>query len=179
MADTERTLAELLAICADNTTGDISPQDLRDVIISLSLDYGECYLTMPAATAIAQAQTFIKLAGATVEGSLADFTMPASNRLQHIGALVHKSRVEACVSLISAANNQEIRIAIAKNGVVVPSSVQHHFIASGADVSSTNLQCIVELAMNDFVEVWVANWTSASNVTAVALNMLATGQPAS
>src|SRR3990167_4158884 len=35
MADTARTLAALQALLADNTTGDISPQDVRDLLVSL------------------------------------------------------------------------------------------------------------------------------------------------
>jgi hypothetical protein len=35
MPDTERTRAAILALLADNTTGDISPQDMRDTVVSL------------------------------------------------------------------------------------------------------------------------------------------------
>jgi len=35
MVDTVRTIAEILALYADNTSGDISPQDARDMIVSL------------------------------------------------------------------------------------------------------------------------------------------------
>ena len=39
MADTIRTIAQLQALLADNTTGDISPQDLRDMLVSLANAY--------------------------------------------------------------------------------------------------------------------------------------------
>ena len=35
MADTARTLAALQALLADNTSGDISPQDVRDMLVRL------------------------------------------------------------------------------------------------------------------------------------------------
>ena len=35
MADTQRTEAAILALLADNSTGDISPQDMRDAIVSM------------------------------------------------------------------------------------------------------------------------------------------------
>lgn len=35
MADTQRTLSAALALLADNATGDISPQDLRDTVVSI------------------------------------------------------------------------------------------------------------------------------------------------
>lgn len=40
MADTQRDTASLLALLADNTSGDISPQDLRDAIASILGGYG-------------------------------------------------------------------------------------------------------------------------------------------
>lgn len=36
MVDTVRTIEDILALYADNTTGDISPQDARDMIVSLA-----------------------------------------------------------------------------------------------------------------------------------------------
>lgn len=48
MADTQRTLAALLAILADNTAGDISEQDLRDLLVSVFGGYGGIYLTSAA-----------------------------------------------------------------------------------------------------------------------------------
>jgi hypothetical protein len=39
MADTIRTIAEIQTLLADNTTGAISPQDLRDMLVSLANAY--------------------------------------------------------------------------------------------------------------------------------------------
>lgn len=41
MADTVRSRAAILALLADNTTGDISPQDIRDMFITAHGVYGE------------------------------------------------------------------------------------------------------------------------------------------
>lgn len=40
MADTIRTTAALIALLTDNTTGDISPQDMRDLLVSVHGVYG-------------------------------------------------------------------------------------------------------------------------------------------
>lgn len=40
MADTQRATSTLLALLPDNTSGDISPQDLRDVVVSILGGYG-------------------------------------------------------------------------------------------------------------------------------------------
>lgn len=44
MADTARSTSDLLALLADNTTGDISPQDVRDVLASF-VDYASLELS--------------------------------------------------------------------------------------------------------------------------------------
>jgi hypothetical protein len=44
MADTIRTLTALLALLADNVTGDISPQDIRDVLVTVHGVYGGIYI---------------------------------------------------------------------------------------------------------------------------------------
>lgn len=41
MTDTRRSVAEILALLADNSTGDISPQDLRDALVTALGVYGE------------------------------------------------------------------------------------------------------------------------------------------
>lgn len=45
MADTIRTKAAILALLADNASQDISPQDLRDAIVSIFGVYGFLYVT--------------------------------------------------------------------------------------------------------------------------------------
>jgi len=44
MADTSRTLAALQALLPDNTSGDVSPQDLRDFLLSVLSGYGTIYV---------------------------------------------------------------------------------------------------------------------------------------
>ncbi len=51
MADTLRTLSALLALLADNTSGAISPQDLRDFLVSVAgYRYGRAVSTGQALT---------------------------------------------------------------------------------------------------------------------------------
>lgn len=50
MVDTVRTTAALLALFADNTTGDISAQDLRDMIVSVHGVYGGMYFSDNSST---------------------------------------------------------------------------------------------------------------------------------
>lgn len=70
MADTNRTLAAILALLADNTTGDISPQDLRDSIISVFANYALIGVAGGATgqTTNATPGTFDKVTGFTTDG---------------------------------------------------------------------------------------------------------------
>ncbi len=60
MADTQRSRAALLAIFPDNTAGDISPQDLRDFLVTvMEADFGQPgdFWTEPRASLMANDKT--------------------------------------------------------------------------------------------------------------------------
>jgi hypothetical protein len=54
MADTERTQTEILALLADNTVGAISPQDMRDSVVSARANEGAGWAFYTESTAITQ-----------------------------------------------------------------------------------------------------------------------------
>ena len=88
MADTERTQTEILALLADNTAGAISPQDIRDSVVSARANQGLGWAFYTEGTAITQgtAQTITAdartqllldgLGGATHEGQIQDMAQP-------------------------------------------------------------------------------------------------------
>ena len=67
MADTIRTRAALLALLTDNITGNISAQDMRDVLVSLFGVYG-MISTQDGSTAQNSITSFVKLANWTHSG---------------------------------------------------------------------------------------------------------------
>ncbi len=94
MADTKRTQTEILALLADNITGDISPQDMRDSVVSARANQGLGWAFYTEGTAITQgtAQAITAdtrtqllndgLGGATHEGQIQDMVTPwSSNKL--------------------------------------------------------------------------------------------------
>lgn len=70
MADTIRTKAELLALFADNITGDITPQDMRDFVVS-NLTAESQTETVSGTTVATNADVFVALLAAS------DVTLPA------------------------------------------------------------------------------------------------------
>ncbi len=104
MADTERTLAQLLVIFQDGqAAGSISEQDMRDLIISLVPAYGSMYISTAIETVVAAQNTPLKALGTTTAGdALRDFTH-AANRLTYTGVPDREFTVIVAISLTAAA----------------------------------------------------------------------------
>lgn len=169
MADTRRTLSDLQTLLADNTTGAISAQDIRDVLFSASPPHATMYITSPAATTVSQTSTYVKVAGTTASTYLKEFDMPANNRLRYIGTPVIHVHCAITVDVTTASNNQLASFRIAKNGVAtgddaVASTVDHKTGAS-TDVISTALHYDTMMSYGDYLELFCANETTASNMT--------------
>ena len=178
MADTERTITACLTLLADNTTGDISAQDVRDTVVSLVSHKAEIYVATPAATTVSAVSTWYKMAGATSSGVISGhYTHPSDGRVTHTGTVTRTNLIQAVVSFTCASANQDVWISVYKSGTIVDSSIQKHKVGASGDISSTYIQCLVSLAENDYVEVYVLNDTSAANVTAVAMNLIAIEAP--
>ena len=78
MADTSRTLAAVLALLADNSTGDISPQDIRDAIVSVFANYAAIGVEGGSTAQTSISATPAKVTGFTTDGL-------------HAGALTHNA----------------------------------------------------------------------------------------
>jgi hypothetical protein len=172
MADTRRTLAEILVLLADNTAGLISPQDIRDAVKSLAPTHGGFYISSAVETVIAGVDTWTKLLGTTtVAASIGDgFSMSTNNRLLYSGTPDVHIHITATLSMISASANQVLGFRVAKNGDAtgadsVASEVSHK-IATGADVVGVPVIFDGVISTGDYLELFIENTTSAGNVTA-------------
>lgn len=166
MADTRRTLSAILALLADNTSGDISPQDLRDAILSASPEYGALYVTSAAATTLAGASTWTKAAGTTASiGASTNVTVSTSNRITWGGAATVNALMFMAASVTCASSSQIMEIGIAKNGTIIGSTAIERKIGTGSDVGAVATFGFVELATSDYVEMFVMNQTSTGAIT--------------
>ncbi len=166
MADTQRSQSELQVLFADNESGAITPQALRDFLESCHPSHGALHFTDPGTpTTITQASTFV-VAANTASLQLAHrYDQPASGRLRYTGRVVAHTLVHFAGSVTGAASNQVVRIALAINGIIqVPSYVRTKLGSAGDDQAiATHL--LVDLNPNDYLEVWLANDTGANNIT--------------
>jgi hypothetical protein len=178
MADTQRSLAAVLALLADNTSKDLSPQDIRDTVVSLQNDHGQVYeIGNASATVITNTTSFFvaNLSGTTLSTSPHNFDSPSSGRLRYTGAADRFLHIACSISFTSASNNQVIYIDLGKNGTVGGESEMRRRINTGTDVGSTALHWITQVSNNDYIELFVRNSTSATNVTIECINLQAIG----
>lgn len=159
----------------DNTTGDISPADLQDLVESLHPSFGSLYFSTPSATTISVATTYYKAAGTTTSVNLHRFTMPSDNRLTYTGTPDIHVHIACSISITAGAASQEVAFRMAKNGTTLAHSEISLVHGTGADVGSTALHSDVSLSTNDYLELWVTNSTSTASVTVQSGYLFAMG----
>ncbi len=178
MADTQRTLAQLQTLLANNVTGAISAQDLRDMLESLRNDHGEICVTSAVETPIAVQNTWYtteagtwSLTGATAH----NFSMDTNGRLQYDGAETRTFHIACSVSLLSASNNKVYELGVGVDGTVNVPSIVRRKIATGADVGSTAVHGLVALAPSSYLGLMIRNITDTTNATVSLSNLFAMG----
>ena len=167
---TERTITELLALFADNSAGDISEQDCRDLIVSLSGSYGGMHISGAVQTVFSGTSTdgsnAVKMLGTTILSAASrDMDMPVSNRLRHTGAPTRFHELNIALSVISAANSKTYGFYIAKNGIVDTASLIRRKQGTGSDVGALSMVFHVELAQTDYIEIFIENQTDTTSMT--------------
>lgn len=168
MADTQRTLAQLEALLADNTVSGISAQDIRDMLKSLTPEMGSLYLSAAIETVIAANNTWTKALGTTLVGSMMrEFSMPSDGVIQYDGAEDRHFHIACSISTTSQGSNQVVRVAIAKNGTPLPGWMRKK-IGTGTDEESTALHADAMMSTGDQLAIYLMNETSAGNLTLTA-----------
>ena len=184
MADTARTHAALVALLADNTTGNISPQDLRDMLESLNSPMGEISyfnVTGTAVTINAQSNGSTNMVVCnpvtSVKGGGYLFDNGGANngRLRYIGAGDKMLHVACSISFSGIGANENFVIGVAKNGTVDAASKCIRKVGGGGDIGSTAMHLMTNVSQNDYLEVYVGNMSSTANFTVHALNIFAAG----
>ncbi len=175
MAQTQRTIAELIALLPDNITGDISPVDIRDMLVSLIPAHGAMNRDVSVATTIITPGVYEKGACQTETGLLHDITMPEDNRLQYVGEPDRHFHIVGTIASVCSGNNQVVGAKFAKNGVVIDASASRRFISTGSDIGAMAIQAETILQTNDYIELFITNETSTASVTLVEFLVYLTG----
>lgn len=178
MGQNPKILATLLAQLPDNTTGDISAEDIRDVVVSLFPSRGQLDLTASALTTFATTNTYVKLAGSTVlDTTLGQdgFTQFANNELQATKAVAQVLLVTANVELVCTANNKSFGITIAKNGTPLTNVHVSAILSDSNEEYGYSVTALIPVVQNDKISVYVRNETDTTSVRATSLALHAVG----
>lgn len=122
------------------------------------------------ATTVASTAVWYKISGTTTLNAVNTqrFTMPTNNRATYTGIATRKFRVSA-VTTLQDGNSVKLAIAIHKNGVIVADSEMAATTPGTGEPVNVSTFTILELSTNDYIEVFLRNYTSATNVTATDL----------
>lgn len=175
MADTKRSLAEILTLFADNTTGNISAQDLRDMVVTLEPDRGEMHVTSASATTVSDTTSYFPAVGTYTLDSGDDWDMNTNGQLRYIGTPDRYCEITCSFSVTAASNNQVLHFALCKNGSLISASDTQRKVGTGGDVGSGGVHGATTVSTNDYICLAVRNETSATNVTFVTAEVYAKG----
>jgi hypothetical protein len=185
MTNTSRTQHELLAtMFADGqAAGAITPQDMRDLIVSLSPPMMGVYVSSPALTAITTIGAFTKILGTTsVSSATADYsTGGVNNRLQFNGPAPRHMHIVAQASVaLASGTNQVVAIQVwhydasVGSGSYLPQSLAINTLKT-TDLEQITTHGDVTMDSGDYLELHIANNTSGADVTAQAMYLFAMG----
>lgn len=173
MADTMRSLATLETLLADNTTGDISPQDLRDALLAtVQPGHGEIYISSSVATTFSDLVTWVQVAGNySISSPASNWAMTQNGRLYYTGAADRVLHIAMSISMTSAGNNQVTEFGVGLDGTILTPSIVQRKIGTGADVGSTAAHAFTTISNGSYIAGMCRNTTSTATVTATTLNL--------
>lgn len=174
MPDTVRTIATILQQLSDNNTGLITPQKVRDAVMTLFPDFGLCYSVTDdfnGSLPYTDPNTFVPIDcdQAMPQARNFDLTVGATKALRYIGTAKRTLIVFAYIQASSGAS-RSMKIIITKNGVGITTGIGH-FITTpsvGGVPYETTIFGITEVVTNDVIKVALANADGGGNI-AVAL----------
>jgi hypothetical protein len=170
VADTQRTVSEILTLLADNTSAAISAQDVRDAFVSWRSGWGQIYVAAADTAAITISNTSSYFEATTPAWTLSSGGLwfdesDGNGRLTYTGTPDVTVFVTATVSMTSGSSSQVTHWRIAKNGTADAASETQRKIGTGADVGAAVCSLVTTLANGDHLSLAVRNSTGANNVT--------------
>jgi len=132
-----------------------------------ALAYGSFYSTDNAvATTISTVNVAVKAAGTTTSTNLSQFTMPQNNRLTYTGSNTKKFILHVNGTLESIAGVDKLAVEVFKNGLQLAGLHQHGIVNNSLVTPVSSNGIVVNIATNDYFEIYVKNETDNSNITA-------------
>lgn len=113
-----------------------------------------------------------KVAGLTTESSISQkFTVTTTNRATYSGEIPRDFKITVVCSVASG-NGHQIGVYVAKNGTELAESETYVTTNAIGRLENGSVQVLTNLAQNDYIEIFVENNTSATNITVEDLNVI-------
>lgn len=126
------------------------------------------------ATDIVTTGVAVKVAGTTSASAVNQKFTHADNRLTYTGALTRVFKVTAILT-VTGPNNAQLTACLYKTDSEITESCSTVTANGVGKVENVQVQAIVSLSQNDYIEVWIANDTNNTDVTVDALNVIIDG----
>jgi hypothetical protein len=181
MADTPRTLSALLTLLADNTSGNITAQIVRDLTVSLYPSRGQLALASggAVATTFGSSGTYVPVAGTTALDTAvctSCVSMPANGQLRWEKASTHVLLANATLEVLPASNNKRYTFTFAKNGVAISQLAFTAFYGNlSGNPAGVFLSGLIPIAEDDIISVVVKNDSDTTAMTASVLTLSGVG----
>lgn len=172
MADTQRTLAELIALLPDNTSKQISPQDVRDLVETIRPNVGQIYASAPGVVDILDTADWYDAEATFALAGFSDlFDLQATGRIRYTGRTPRHVLVSMDASISVGGTNQVIHTRFAKTGVAIAESEMDRTFQVSGQVGLMSTHVGVLMSNNDYITVQVRNETSTNDVTFRHINI--------
>lgn len=173
MSETPRSLTQLLTALADNTTAQITPEDIRDVVVSLYPSRGQITLQTPVATTFSGAGVYTSVKGTTVLDTAVCstcITMPSNGVIEVTKQQTQVVLANATLEVLPAGNNKRYTFTFAKNGTPISSLAFTAFYGNlSGNPTGVFLSGLIPIVANDEISVVVKNDTDTTAITASVL----------
>lgn len=137
---------------------------------------GQMYMQNNAtATTIALASTFYKVAGVTTASADNQKYTETDNRLTN-NATIERKYLISCSLSFSSGNNNVCEFGFYDSklaGIRTPSRTKSTANAAGR-AENISFSCVVQHAENDYIEIWCANNSAATDITVTDMNVVIT-----
>ena len=122
---------------------------------NVELGFGSLYWATAAATTLG-ATTPAKAAGTTAAMQNNNFTASTSNRLTYTGTTTLYFKVDCTASMQTAGSGSSlVSLWLYKNGSAITGAEIQRAVATTADIGAGAVSAIIQMAENDYVELWV------------------------
>jgi len=170
MADTRRAKTALQTLLADNTTGQISAQDLRDFLVTVLGGYGCITLADGSTAQTGLSATPAKITGFDTDGPAVGFTVDSTTN-NRITVDIDCACEVALHMSFSGSVGKEFDLHIYKSGVDTGYGM-HCTLDAGGEVQPASCGGLLDCSAADYIEVYISSPDGGTSITPTDMQLI-------